>query len=276
MINRSAINPSNDDFFITAAYRQFAVFCDACRQNRRIGLCYGIPGLGKTVSAKYYASWHIIDSLTIGGWMSLRNPRLPSRIAQCRTIFYTPGVDTTPTEVDMRIAFLQAKLKYAVLHTSKAELGSVKYPNEDFAELIIVDEAQRLNNKALKKLLQIFDRSEVLSLILVGIPDIREHVAHCPEFHFSLNEPFQFGTITLQEMPTILAKQWNDLGVGFDPNDSEIQHLIGFIADITRCNFRLIKRLFQQIKRVLRINQLDTIDKDVILTARELLIFGNE
>jgi hypothetical protein len=44
---------------------------------------------------------------------------------------------------------------------------------------------------------------------------------------------------------------------------------------ITRGNFRLLERLFPQINRVLKINQLDTITDDVIEAAASILVIGN-
>ncbi len=43
---------------------------------------------------------------------------------------------------------------------------------------------------------------------------------------------------------------------------------------ITNGNFRLIQRLFTQIERILQINELRTVTKEVVEAARESMVIG--
>jgi hypothetical protein len=44
---------------------------------------------------------------------------------------------------------------------------------------------------------------------------------------------------------------------------------------ITGGNFRLVQRLFSQIDRLLRINELQTITQEVVEAAREQIVIGH-
>src|SRR4029450_8105837 len=90
------------DFVVTNEHRRFAEFCDACRRDRYIGLCYGAPGVGKTLSARRYARWEAAAPPRAPPPRPRPGPRRPD-LAPCRSVVYTPGVAATPREIEQAL-----------------------------------------------------------------------------------------------------------------------------------------------------------------------------
>src|ERR1019366_5309238 len=80
----------------TLEHRRFIEFCDACRRYRYIGLCFGAPGVGKTLSARSYSRCETIKE-------SERWTTGPAEGALLDTVFYTPSVVNTPRTIDIAI-----------------------------------------------------------------------------------------------------------------------------------------------------------------------------
>src|SRR5215470_14790386 len=96
------------DFVVTTEHRRFAEFCEACRRYRYIGLCYGSPGVGKTLSARLYANWTNIEaSLPVRA----ASTKALTILLESHTVFYTPPVVNTPTQVERDIRGLRSDLR---------------------------------------------------------------------------------------------------------------------------------------------------------------------
>lgn len=84
------------DFIVTKEHRRFAEFCDACRRDRYIGLCYGPPGVGKTLSARHYANWYKLEAYHPYTFASETEF---AGVVGSTTVLYTPPVVNSPGRI---------------------------------------------------------------------------------------------------------------------------------------------------------------------------------
>jgi len=95
--------PPDANFIVTKEYRRFTEFADAVRRECYIGLCYGQPGVGKTLSARRYSCWHELGPLL----QAARHHFTEGRDrADWHTLLYTPTVSVTPRLVDKELTQL--------------------------------------------------------------------------------------------------------------------------------------------------------------------------
>ncbi|MFE7838724.1 AAA family ATPase [Streptomyces sp. NPDC057474] len=171
-------------FVITKEHRRFTEFADAVRRDRYIGLCYGPPGVGKTLSARHYAGWDevapYLDAFTL-----IDGRLLPESALTARTVFYTPGLYNTPRSVQKTITFYQDRLNFAVQLATDCGLGgpdtAARFTTRSArnTELLVVDEADRLKTPSLEQIRDHYDRTGV-GVVLIGMPGIEKSLARYP------------------------------------------------------------------------------------------------
>jgi DNA transposition AAA+ family ATPase len=108
-----------DAFVETREYRRFRDFCDACRDNRYIGLCHGPPGVGKTLSARRYANWDEMEAFDI----ARDYPPVSVNLLHGQAIFYTAKVLNRPTTVLIDIELLRGRLKSMSFSVKEVHIG---------------------------------------------------------------------------------------------------------------------------------------------------------
>ncbi|MEV1174668.1 AAA family ATPase [Nonomuraea sp. NPDC049784] len=265
----------------TKEHRRFLEFADAVRRKRYVGLCFGAPGVGKTESARSYTRWdqlapHLAGTRATG---SQQDDTPVHEVLAARAVMYTPKVHSTPQNLDKEIFHLCDRLGWTVelmLHTGR---GNGDHPGADpgvsghsGAELLIVDEADRLKTAALEQLRDHHDRTGI-GLILIGMPGIEKRLARYPQLYSRVGFVHHYKPLSTDEQAFVLARHWPHLRLG-DSNDFATTEAIATITRITNGNFRLTTRLVDQIERVLEINQMTTVTKEVVEAARENLVIG--
>ncbi len=264
---------SEPGFIVTKEYRRFAEFCDACRRERHIGLCYGPPGVGKTLSARRYARWEVLGPVIERHAFYADIPSHPD-LAECRTVLFTPSVTTTPKRVDDELTNLRHRLHAIICEALYPDdYQTIRYADDRWIELIIVDEADRLNFPALEQLRDVYDRG-AFGVILIGMPGIEKRLARYAQFYSRVGFVYQFRALSVEEMRFILTHKWREMGLTLAPDDFTDAEALAAMIRITGGNFRLVQRLCSQIARILEINALRTVTAEVVEAARENLVIG--
>jgi hypothetical protein len=124
------IATSSRAFVETIEHSRFVEFCDACRHFRFIGLCYGPPGIGKTLSAVHYSRADQI--VPRDRWTSEVNDDRP-----VDTLLYTTSVVNTPSRVENDIKMAREKVMSIVLDPIRREATMV------LEEIRLKDEKRR-------------------------------------------------------------------------------------------------------------------------------------
>lgn len=259
-------------FIVTKEHRRFTEFADVVRKQHTIGICYGPAGVGKTVSARRYAHWDQIEPLiTTWGPREDSDARIYATAARTRTAFYTPGVLTTARL--LRDELDQTTARVGICIEQHHDTPGHTTPFSLLVDLLIIDEAERLNATALELVRDRYDR-DGMAVILIGMPGIDKRFSHYPQLYSRLGFAHEYRPLGHDELLFVLHRHWKRLGQHLDPDDFTDAQAIAAIQRITRGNFRLLERLFPQIQRVLKINDLTTITNDVVEAAASTLVIG--
>ena len=274
-VNTSAPpRPKLPPFQTTREHRRFAEFADTVRAHRYIGLCWGPPGVGKTLSARHYTGADDWEQ-----WQSVFDDDLgpvPERVLKARTAFFTPTVAATIREIDRGLPRACQQISFALdyaehglvdpyIHTQSRSSGRT--------ELLIIDEADRLKATGLEQVRDYFDRHH-MGVVLIGMPGIEKRLARYPQLYSRIGFAHEYRPLTPDELTAVLTRRLPAAG---GETDDGIAHTtaIATIVRITGGNFRLVDRLLTQIERIQALNKLDTLTPEVVDAAREALLIGH-
>jgi len=132
---------------------------------------------------------------------------------------------------------------------------------------------ERLSAPALEFLRDLFDRGDI-GLMLVGMPGMEKRLARYPQLYSRVGFAHNYRPLQGDELSFVLTRHWRKLGLNLDAADFSDTQAIASIARITGGNFRLLHRLFVQIERILKINDLTFITDEVVNAARSTLVIG--
>jgi len=295
-------------FVETREHRRFVEFCEACRRERYIGLCFGPPGVGKTISAHRYSRWDVLASHT---YASTIDDEQLAAIAAQPTLLYTPAVVNAPGSVRSGLEAAAARLLDAAREPGRRAIARrlaeqsrrstehqarmqsdydwLRAPPERAAgvvleqrspgawprpaDLVIIDEADRLRPNSLEQVRDMFDRADT-GVVLIGMPGFEKRLARQPQLYSRIGFVHSFRPLAGDELQAVLTEHLDELGLELPGASRIAPDALAAIERITSGNFRLVVRLLSQVGRVLALNGLDLISRAAVEAARESLVIG--
>ena len=258
-----------------------------------MGLCFGVPGVGKTVSARHYVEASHPDSSVFYTCPVIASPgKVEREIRMSRAQLHTAAKDRARRPAQAKLLRLleraeelrdpqcnsmgfrsdEATQAEEAYFSQKERLVRLERTVRDPTSLLVVDEADRLKMAGLEQIRDIFDRGS-LGLVLIGMPGLEKRLARFSQFYSRIGFVHEFRRLRSDETRRILSEGWTPPGVTLPKTKLDHESTAAIIR-ITGGNFRLLNRLLTQIERVLEVNELAVVTKAVVETARESLVIG--
>jgi len=155
----------------------------------------------------------------------------------------------------------------AVLERAKKSQG-VRVPSD----LLIVDEVDRLKMSGLEQLRAIFDGGGI-GLVLIGMPGLERRLARYAQLYSRIGFVHEFRPLGTAEVRTLLTG-WRPPGVVLPDDLLADAEGVAAIIRVTGGSFRLMDRLLTQVGRILELNGLQVVTREVVEAAREVLVIG--
>ncbi len=261
-------------------------------------MCFGAPGVGKTVSARHYVNAgkdkkvHREPAVFYTCPVVASPGRVEREIGKCRDRFHNAAVERVRRREHAKLLRLldqaeelrdpkrnpngyrsdEAERAEEALYEQRMRAARLETAVADPTALVVVDEADRLKMAGLEQVRDIFDHGGV-GMVLIGMPGLEKRLARYPQFYSRIGFVHEFRRLTANETRRLLDQRWTPPGVTL-PNWKLDAETVAAIIRITGGNFRLLNRLLTQIERILEINELTVVTKVAVEAARESLVIG--
>jgi len=263
-------NESNSPFFLeSVSHFNLVELATVCRDDKKIGLCFGKPGIGKTLSAKRFCNWQTIEAN-----LAVKNgtPLDPASMILCDSVYYLPSVTVSAARLKNELTVLKNRFEDAFLKAVNW-LKPQEWPSElskQHLKLVIVDEAFRLKYQALEQLRDIQEEWDV-GLLLIADAGFERSLSRMWHFSVRVAHAEELQPLSAAETTQYIDKQLEVMNLAKPPEE-----VYALIYWYTQGVLRALGNLFSMIARILKINEdvVKELTHEVVETAREMVMFG--
>ncbi len=197
------------EFIATKEYRRFVEFCNACKKENYIGLCYGQAGVGKSMAAHQFTQWNEVKhELELKTQHIMDDPGPSIKMDDLDSILYLPPVSNSPGTIHSHIEKLAYDFQLLLEeHFFKGREIPVEERLKQRLKLLIVDEADRLQSKSLEQIRDIYDRQQV-AVILIGMPGIEKRLIRFPQLYSRIGFSHRYKPLGEEEIAFIVQSSF--------------------------------------------------------------------
>ena len=112
-------------------------------------------------------------------------------------------------------------------------------------------------------------------LLLQSTPGIERRISRYPQLYSRVGFLHEFKTLSKDEMTFIIEHHLNQLETEIKIDNFSDYETLNTIVRISKGNLRVLTRLFQQLERLIKINNITSINTDLVNAAREALVTGS-
>ena len=229
---------TNDGIVQTSAFKTIQKFCSLVLAHQICGMLTGDAGCGKTTALKEFAKTHPSVLLVEADYGYTAKALFDELCSQL-------GLDDRGS-LDQKRSRIVAKLK-------------------DSGRLIIIDEAEHLPYRALELIRRVHDKAGV-GIALCGMPRLEKNVQgdrnHYAQLNSRISAPCRAKLLKDADIKAYIDSRFDS----YEPN------VIEQCAKTCRRNFRLLSHLVMWSRELMRNNQRDTLDNEIIESASQMLV----
>jgi DNA transposition AAA+ family ATPase len=137
----------------------------------------------------------------------------------------------------------------------------------------MIDEADRLKTAGLEQVRDLFDQGGI-GVVLIGIPGLEKRLSRYPQLYSRVGFVHAFRPLSAEGVRDLFRHKWLPSGSVLPDEGLHDEAVMATIIRITGGNFRLLHRLLTQMARLVEINTLSRVTKEVVEAARESLVIG--
>lgn len=252
-------------FIETRHTRRVADLCSALRQTRTLGLLVGLPGVGKTWAVQYAS----------------QQQHQPELIT-ASPVLYT-SVDSENTSRSLMINLLTCLGPDYRAPMADMTRMACCWIHRRQVELIVLDEAERLDKTSLEILQEIHDRTRC-AFLFVGEPDLNLKFRRYQSLLNRLGITMEVPLLTFDEMVEFLlqfqslylqgkvhrAPPRAEFFIGWDQVPEDLT-LLKEIYRLTFGNLRRMEMLIQEAERIAALNGQHFVELPVLRATAKLL-----